>query len=173
MGDIELYMTEDGSYTLFNSEKKEHYHSVHGAVQESRHVFIQAGLSEISAVKENLRILEVGFGTGLNAFLTLLEKEKLKESRNLKIDYVGLEPYLIPQNMILQLKYAEYLEAVNLHEHFMNMHMNIGIRQVLDEKFTFTLIKERLEDYNPSDHFDLIYFDAFSPNTEAGIMGYR
>src|SRR5690606_41823294 len=92
MNDIkkEILITQDGSVTIHMPELNESYHSKHGAIQESYHVFIQNGLDLITDKKE-VSILEIGFGTGLNAFITLLEAQK----RNLKTNYTGIEAYPI------------------------------------------------------------------------------
>ena len=83
----EIIITEDGSSTIHLPEWDEHYHSIHGAIQEAKHVFIKSGLSLFS--DREVSILEIGFGTGLNSFITFLEASKL----NLTIDYVGVEAY--------------------------------------------------------------------------------
>ena len=101
----ELQLTADGSHTLFIPEMDEHYHSVNGAVQESRHVFIEAGLHHLE--RREITILEIGFGTGLNAFLTLLDAEACQR----KIHYYSIELYPLGTDVIESLNYGEMLCA--------------------------------------------------------------
>ncbi len=96
----ELQLTADGSHTLFIPEMDEHYHSVNGAVQESCHVFIEAGLHHLE--RGEITILEIGFGTGLNAFLTLLDAEACQR----KIHYCSIELYPLGTDVIESLNYG-------------------------------------------------------------------
>lgn len=175
--EIKIMVTEDGSSTIYNKEKNEHYHSIHGAIRESNHVFIETGLNYISQYKSKLNILEVGFGTGLNALLTIIAMNKLQNlSQNncniSSINYVALEPYSIPDSMVDQLNYCQCLSADYLQEIFKSMHQvpdNVPIN--LLHNFTFKRIKERVQDYLHEENlkFDLIYFDAFSPLVEPDL----
>ena len=101
----ELQLTADGSHTLFIPEMDEHYHSVNGAVQESRHVFIEAGLHHLE--RTEITVLEIGFGTGLNAFLTLLDAE----AHQRKIHYYSVELYPLDTDVIGSLNYGEMICA--------------------------------------------------------------
>ena len=101
----ELQLTADGSHTLFIPEMDEHYHSVNGAVQESRHVFIEAGLHHLE--RKEIVVLEIGFGTGLNAFLTLLDAEVHQR----KIHYYSVELYPLDMDVIESLNYGEMICA--------------------------------------------------------------
>lgn len=101
----ELQLTADGSHTLFIPEMDEHYHSVNGAVQESRHVFIEAGLHHLE--RKEIVVLEIGFGTGLNAFLTLLDAEVHQR----KIYYYSVELYPLDMDVIESLNYGEMICA--------------------------------------------------------------
>lgn len=155
--------TADGSHTLFIPELDEHYHSVNGAIQESRHVFIEAGLYH--CFPDEIYILEVGFGTGLNAYLTLIESLKLGKT----IHYVGIEAYPLPLELIKSLNYAENhsVEVQNafyaLHEAEwgkevrINDHFYLKKLQTNFVSFDFSLLK---------DPFNLIYFDAFAPDKQ-------
>ena len=98
-----LVLTEDGSCTFFLPEINEHYHSIHGAISESKHVFIEAGLNHKIKDNNSLNILEVGLGTGLNAALTLFEAE----SKKIKINYYAVEPYPLSAEDIKQLNYSD------------------------------------------------------------------
>ena len=152
----ELLITADGSHTLYVPELNEHYHSINGAVQESLHVFINAGLNFVS--KDFIKILEVGFGTGLNALLSLIEAEK----QNKKIYYESIEPYPIEpeiwQNLNYATKSADYF--VSLHTAEWNKEMKIT------EHFTLKKLNVLLNDYQTLQKFDLIYFDAFAPDIQ-------
>src|ERR1051326_4480990 len=111
-----IIITADGSHSVFIPELDEHYHSVHGAIQESRHVFIEAGLKFVSAGKREISILEMGLGTGLNAFLTLLEW------KGQKINYTALEAFPIAIEQAGTLNYPELLNAGEHRSIFQNIH---------------------------------------------------
>lgn len=157
-----LTKTDDGSLTFFLPEIDEHFHSTHGAVQESRHVFIEAGLKQM--LKNKLTIFEVGFGTGLNAFLTYLESIP----HPLTIDYYGIEKYPLKKEEYELLNYAD--EEVK-HEHivFQLLHHSTWNETVeIDVRFNLTKIDADIItfDFSNLPHFDLIYFDAFAPNKQ-------
>lgn len=138
------------------------YHSIHGAIQESIHVFIEAGLRYCInySTPEQLNILEIGFGTGLNALLTLIEAEKTKQS----IYYVALEPYPLNEKEVHLLNYCELLRRKDLQEDFIKMHQcewNKSI--VVTENFLMHKSNYTLQTFEHKTKFDLIYFDAFGP----------
>ena len=152
----EIIQTLDGSTTIHIAEWDECYHSKHGAIQEAQHVFIKNGLSLFP--DRNVSILEIGFGTGLNAFITFLESKK----RNQSIDYVGVEAYPISAEEILSMNYVEELNAVEQSSIFDTMHQsNWEEKIILDDDFTLTKRKQFFEEINDENKFDLIYFDAF------------
>ena len=97
MDNLIIETTADGSHTLFLPEMDEHYHSVNGAVQESNHVYIEAGFNQCK--KKEIHVLELGFGTGLNALLTALQAEQ----RGVRVFYTGLEKFPLPQTITEQL----------------------------------------------------------------------
>ena len=101
----------------------EQYHSKHGAIQEAYHVFIKNGMEAHKS--PHLSVLEIGFGTGLNCFITLLEAAK----KNLRIDYVGVEAYPIHEDEILQLNYVSELESRNYAHKFEEMHVQRHAQQ--------------------------------------------
>ncbi len=115
---IQITTTEDGSHTLYNKTLGEHYHSMHGAIQESQHIFIQAGLNELEKKSGSINILEIGFGTGLNALLTYQEAEK----KAYKVNYIGIEPILLDKKVYSQLNYVDLLKNKNLQDIFIKMH---------------------------------------------------
>lgn len=152
----EIIQTLDGSTTIHIAEWDECYHSKHGAIQEAQHVFIKNGLSLFP--DRNVSILEIGFGTGLNAFITFLESKK----RNQIIDYVGVEAYPITAEEIVSMNYVEELNAVEQSSIFDTMHQsNWEEKIILDDDFTLTKRKQFFEEINDENKFDLIYFDAF------------
>ena len=116
---IKIVVTKDGSHSIYRTDIDEHYHSVNGAIQESMHVFINAGLLDhINANKnQQINILEIGFGTGLNAFLTLLETQK--SSIDPIINYHTLEPFPLEEKWVEQLNYPN---SVNDKKAFLKLH---------------------------------------------------
>ena len=154
---IEIITTSDGSHSLRDTERQETYHSIHGAIQESQYVFIGKGLSVITG--KHIRILEVGFGTGLNALLTL----KYSHEHNLRIDYESWELHPLEPAIIDQLNYGEILNAQvpyrKMHEAAWNEWDQVSS--------TFHLFKHRgnlvTDSLRPDALFDLIYYDAFAP----------
>jgi len=156
----EIKVTEDGSHTLFVPEIDECYHSTHGAIQESRHIFIEAGLKHCA--KREITILEIGFGTGLNAFLTLLEAEKSDK----QIRYISLEKYPVEVEKALQLNYPAEL-APDKRTLFEQMHTAKWNTEI--QLTPFFALKKIVADFTEfifEDQFDVIYFDAFSPEKQ-------
>jgi tRNA U34 5-methylaminomethyl-2-thiouridine-forming methyltransferase MnmC len=158
--DYELILTEDGSHTLFVPAIDECYHSTHGAVQESKHIFIEAALKQ--CVKTEVRVLEIGFGTGLNAFLTMIEAERSDK----KIHYTSLEKYPVELGKALQLNYPEAFPAVS-RESFELLHTSVWGEEVqIGSNFWLTKIEADVTLFNLNMMFDVVYFDAFSPEKQ-------
>ncbi|OPZ26043.1 MAG: tRNA 5-methylaminomethyl-2-thiouridine biosynthesis bifunctional protein MnmC [Bacteroidetes bacterium ADurb.BinA174] len=160
---IKFEITEDGSHTLFVPELNEHYHSTHGAIQESMHVFIDAGLRH--CVKSEIKVLEIGFGTGLNAFLTLLEAERTGR----KIDYTTLEFYPLLIIDAEKLNYAELTDSTK-KDVFRELH-KVEWGKWSQLTLYFSLLKMKFDFSKPSDFdtenkFDVIFFDAFAPEKQ-------
>jgi tRNA U34 5-methylaminomethyl-2-thiouridine-forming methyltransferase MnmC len=152
----EIIITADGSKSIYLPDWDESYHSKHGAVQEAYHVFIKNGLDNI--LPNEISILEIGFGTGLNAFITFLEAEK----RNLKINYTGVEAFPIDENEVSQMDYADILHANNYQNLFDKMHsVSWNESHFINEHFTLIKQHKRFEDIDDFEKYDLIYFDAF------------
>lgn len=165
-----IIMTDDGSATIYLSDWNESYHSRHGAIQEAYHVFIQNGL-DFFKESAQLSILEIGFGTGLNAFITLLESI----NRNLNINYTGIEKYPVSAEEAQKLNYPKILKEWNpqfsvdeLEKYYFDL-MNSGWEKEIQLKSEFNLTKiqdDFLEFNYPENQFDLIYFDAFGARVQ-------
>lgn len=162
MEDLEIFTTGDGSHSLLHKILDETYHSRHGARQESAYVFIEHGLRALtSRSPESVRILEIGFGTGLNALLTLQEARHL----NCKIDYVTLEAFPVDEPTWKKLNYASSDEE---QIYFEKLHQAPwSRREKISEDFFITKIHDTLQRVSlQKDFFDLVYFDAFAPNKQ-------
>ena len=173
-------ITSDGSTTIHLPDWNEQYHSKHGAIQEAYHVFIKAGLEKVlgSSTKSNqntilrknkitqtnnISILEIGFGTGLNAFITFLETEKVAT----KIDYVGVEAYPISEEEVEKLNYISILKAEKHQEVLKKMHsLSWEEKHKISENFSLTKKKQFFEKIKENNAFDLIYFDAFGAKNQ-------
>src|SRR5687767_498598 len=163
-----LILTKDGSHTISIPEMKATYHSLHGAIQESRHVFIEAGLKD-SGIFDWVGvngILEVGFGTGLNALLTLIEADKNMS----RIYYTAIEPYPLNETELNQLNYCEQLNQPHYKPLFEKMHQ-CGWEEMYEitDNFRLTKTKADLLNFSTDNLFYIIYFDAFSPNAQPGL----
>jgi len=158
-----IVLTKDGSSSIYLPDKDEHYHSTHGAVQESMHVFIKNGLYRFINQKDKIDILEVGFGTGLNAILSLISTE----SHKAKINYHGIEPFPISPDELDQLNYDEFLDNEFAQSNLQKMH-SIPFNQWHSLNSNFDLIKYNhpLLDCSFSTKFDLVYYDAFGPRAQ-------
>ena len=152
----EIIITDDGSTTIRIPDWDENYHSTHGAIQEAKHVFIKNGL-DLFQKQDSISILEIGFGTGLNAFITFLETLN-KE----KVNYVGVEAYPISTEEIAQMNYVTELQAPQYKAIFDKMHAcDWESQQKITNNFTLTKRKQFFQDIEDKEQFDLIYFDAF------------
>jgi tRNA U34 5-methylaminomethyl-2-thiouridine-forming methyltransferase MnmC len=152
----EIIQTLDGSTTIRLPDWDECYHSKHGAIQEAEHVFIKNGLALFPDSK--VSILEIGFGTGLNAFITFLESIK----RNQTINYVGVEAYPVAADEVLAMNYVAELDAAQHAAIFEVLHTsNWEEKNTLANHFEITKRKQFFEEIDDIELFDLIYFDAF------------
>ena len=153
-----LLKTGDGSYTLHIAEWDEQYHSKHGAIAEALHVFIKEGLYHWFSKNSSatIAIMEIGFGTGLNGFLTFLETQKNK----FKVDYTGVEAYPLPVDVIQKMNYTSLLNASE--EKFLQMHTSPWEEKIIiSENFELTKQNKYFSEITDENIFDLIYFDAF------------
>jgi tRNA U34 5-methylaminomethyl-2-thiouridine-forming methyltransferase MnmC len=160
----EIIQTSDGSTTIHIPEWKESYHSKHGAIQEANHVFIKNGLSLFEG--KDIAIMEIGFGTGLNAFITFLESSKLKQN----IDYVGVEAYPVSNEELAAMNYVAELGVTSQQSIFNLMHQsNWEEKCIIDGHFDLTKRKQFFDDIVDENYFDLIYFDAFGYHVQPDL----
>lgn len=156
-----LIITSDGSHTIYIPELDEHYHSVHGAIGESKHIFINAGLNYCT--NKSINIFEAGFGTGLNALLTALEI--IGSDR--KVNYTSIEKYPIDKETVKSLNHGSILGN---EEIFANLHSSPwNTSVVITENFSLFKINGDLTTFCPTGTYDLIYFDAFGPDKQPGM----
>ena len=155
----EFILTEDGSHTLYLAEIDECYHSSHGAIQESNHIFIEAGLKQCA--KTEITILEVGFGTGLNALLASIWAKKTET----KINYITLEKFPLPSDKALSLNFAKVLgENPENFEAIHKASWNNWNR--IHPNFELMKIEVDFCNYQHKTNYDIIFFDAFSPDKQ-------
>lgn len=151
-----IIKTDDGSTTIQLTDWGECYHSKHGAIQEAYHVFIKNGLFLLE--EKSVSILEIGFGTGLNAFITFLEAHK----KDLNVNYVGVEAYPISKVEIEHMNYVDELDAKKFKEAFSLMHNTEWEKETkISERFNLTKRKQFFQDIDDVNQFDIVYFDAF------------
>lgn len=159
---ISLYTTADNSHTLYNGELDETYHSRNGALEEALHVYIAHGFSAKAAMQKTRTVLEVGFGTGLNAILTVAEAEKTQAD----CCYVTLETFPLPSGIIAQLNYHSFI-PVEHHQAFTKLHEAEWNNKVkISPHFALNKVNESIHNYKPDQLFDVVYFDAFGPDKQ-------
>ncbi len=164
----EIVKTADGSHSIYVKELNEHYHSVHGAIQESKHVFINAGFKHIVptlsvSTNPKINILEIGLGTGLNAFLTFIEATK----NNVIINYTAIEAYPISIDLANELNYIKLLNEQNTQSIFNTIHSCEWDKKIaLSDQFNILKFKSTLQQFIFDDSYHLIYFDAFGPRAQ-------
>lgn len=161
----EIIQTSDGSSTIYIKDLDEHYHSKHGAIQEAYHVFLKSGFFPFLKNNkiEELSILEIGFGTGLNAFITFIEAENLK----VKVKYDGVEAYPVSMEEVKLLNYVEALKVLDKQSIFMKMHESEWENyQFISENFQLKKRKQFFDEIENINTFNLIYFDAFGARVQ-------
>lgn len=163
MNDRQMVITGDGSHTISVPALNVSYHSIHGAIQESIHVFIEAGLNHFllhNPTNQPISIFEMGLGTGLNALLTAIEAER----RKINIYYIAIDAFPLSPEEAFALNYTKTLEHDHLFEqlHISEWNKNIPV----NEYFTFRKEKIDLKDFSTSQQFSVIYYDAFAPNAQ-------
>lgn len=157
-----IQTTQDGSHTLYSSVSGETYHSTFGAIQESKHIFIEAGLVRVLLRKPvSVNVLEIGTGTGLNVLLTLIETNNC----DLRVTYDGYEPFPISMDEADALNYTIELKADP--DEFKLIHSDHGQAMNIRDNFLFRNIKNKVEQAElPGEYYDIVYFDAFSPDAQ-------
>jgi len=154
-----LQTTADGSHTLFDPEIDESYHSIHGAIQESTYVFIEQGLRVCEL--NTIRVLEIGFGTGLNALLTSLEACRAQK----RIHYTTLELYPVSEKQIRLLNYPELLEKCG--DMFIKIYQATWEKDVeINPYFILHKVQTDFTTCSLSGVYDVVYFDSFSPEKQ-------
>lgn len=162
MSDLQLLTTKDGSPTLKSTKFGVTYHSIHGAIQESEHVFINAGYRYF-ADKNQLSILEIGLGTGLNAYMTFLENNGAGK----QVTYTGIEAFPISEEQASRLNYSELLGDDVFGGVFSRIHDCSFEKAIqLSEDFSFEKRLMKFEALKDQSLYHIIYFDAFGPNTQ-------
>ena len=157
----EIIITSDGSTTIQLPDWNEQYHSKHGAIQEAYHVFLDTGFFKIYL--QEIAVLEIGFGTGLNAFITFLEAKKLQK----KVNYVGVEAYPISMEEFQKLNYVSELKALEFQSVFDEMHrISWEKEHSISKDFQLLKRKQFFQDIQDTAAFDLIYFDAFGAQNQ-------
>ncbi len=161
----EVILTADGSKTIYIPDMNENYHSTNGALQEAMHVFIQNGIRTFNS-KDEMTVFEMGFGTGLNALLTLVEAV----NSNRTINYIGIEAYPVELELIKEINY-EHLVDKRFTASFSLMHSLLwGERHIIHPNFTFQKIHAKIQDYLPLNaSIDIIFFDAFGPKVQQEV----
>jgi tRNA U34 5-methylaminomethyl-2-thiouridine-forming methyltransferase MnmC len=161
----EIITSEDGSDTLSIPEMNETYHSIHGALTESRHVFIAMGIDKLPKSQKRINIFEVGFGTGLNAMTTL---EWLQSNPEKKINYDSIEAYPVSIDIIEKLNYASLFDFSSSVDLYSKIHQaNWDESLAVSDNFELLKVHEKLQNHSLSDnYYDCIYFDAFAPNKQ-------
>jgi tRNA U34 5-methylaminomethyl-2-thiouridine-forming methyltransferase MnmC len=163
---MKIIKTDDGSDTIFSEEINETYHSRHGAVQESRHVFIKNGFRFLVSTfpKKTVKIFELGLGTGLNAVLTVIESLKFQQP----VEYTAIEPYPLSKEVIDQLNYKTILDESTRDDYLMRIHtIDFEKYETLHTFFRFRKICTTIQKFDPkTEKFNLVYYDAFAPNKQ-------
>ena len=165
-----IITTEDGSNTVYQPSLNVSYHSRHGAIRESKHVFIQSGLDYFFNEKKDyyntgITVFEVGFGTGLNALLTL----EFALQNQQQILYEAIEAYPLSSGEFHQLNYTSLMDK-NLNKSFIQLHdCNWNETISIHQYFSFKKIKTDLEQFNTDEKFYVLFFDAFDPNTQPAL----
>ncbi|MFT3932315.1 MAG: tRNA (5-methylaminomethyl-2-thiouridine)(34)-methyltransferase MnmD [Chitinophagaceae bacterium] len=161
-----IILTTDGSHSIAIPEMGVTYHSSHGAIQESEHVFIKTGLHYLQATFPSLseiRVFEMGFGTGLNALLTLIEAEKKQQ----QIFYHSIERFPLQQDLYQSLNYCTALQRADLQAQFDLLHDSPwNIKTDINPNFSLLKTQENLASFTSSEKFHLVYFDAFAPENQ-------
>lgn len=157
---MDFVTTGDGSKTIFNAQIGENYHSKHGALQESKHVFLKTGL-QFYLEKENAKeagILEIGFGTGLNFILSA----DYCVSHNIKLDYCGIEAFPLEKEVVENIGYNEYVSEPLWKDYICNYELGLKQNVGINDSISLQIAHKKVLEFASSRLFDVIYFDAFA-----------
>lgn len=159
---LTLVKTADGSTTLFNSAIGEHYHSRHGAVQESRHVFLKSGLQYFLAQNQirDIKIIEVGFGTGLNFLLTA----GFCTENNIQLEYTGIEAFPLSYEIVSRTGYDAYIPTEIWNSFIQNYQKALKQEVSINRPCRLFIADSKLLDFSTQKRYDILYFDAFAAN---------
>jgi tRNA U34 5-methylaminomethyl-2-thiouridine-forming methyltransferase MnmC len=158
---LKIISTSDGSSTIYVPELDEHYHSTFGAIKESMHVFINEGYRSVDT--NPLAVFEMGFGTGLNALLTLYES--MKDGR--QVDYLSVEKHPLGKDIYKQLNYEDFF-AENKKSYFSLLHeCRWGEKCQISDNFCIRKLEADFSDMHTDRLFDIVYYDAFAPGKQA------
>lgn len=161
-----LFETEDGSHSIIVPEWNVTYHSKYGAIQESQHIFIESGLKPLLEKNNSISIFELGFGTGLNALLTLIATTMPP----VKVYYEAAETDPLDRDIAFSLNYTSALQRPDMHSQFIQLHQSPwNSPQTISDNFCLNKRKEDITDIILTATFDLIYFDAFDPAAQPGL----
>lgn len=167
----QVLVTEDGSHTIFVPELNETYHSIHGAIQESTHVYIERGLHYLVQRDQVkcIRIFELGFGTGLNAFLSA----KYATDNGLLVEFESIEAFPLDQEVLLHLNYPNQIASSNYNNFFQKIHeAPWDQNNVVSSNFNLIKKHTTIQGYHTSAKFDICFFDAFAPSKQAEMWEY-
>ena len=169
---LKIIKTEDGSSSVYHEELNETYHSTRGALAESQHIYINAGLKYLLENGEkHIRIFEMGFGTGLNAILTYKEWLKYPE---VIINYTAIEKYPLDELTVSQLVFEGISDNREIYEAFTLMHgLDWGQVVKLAEGFTFLKSEADIHNYRHMDTYNLVYYDAFAPSKQPDVWKFE
>jgi len=161
MENPEVRLTADGSKTLYLPHLDETYHSSHGAIQESVHVFIEHGLTYISQQTESITVFEMGFGTGLNALLTALWAQKHQRT----VQYIGVELHPISEDLWRQMEFVQVKSEIDLYIKIMSSEWEEF--QEINPYFELKKIEKDVLQLELQEQVDLVYYDAFGPRAQS------
>ncbi|MDR2628187.1 MAG: tRNA (5-methylaminomethyl-2-thiouridine)(34)-methyltransferase MnmD [Dysgonamonadaceae bacterium] len=154
-------MTDDGSHTIHVPDLNEHYHSMNGAIQESVHVYLEAGFNQCR--KQQVSVLEFGFGTGLNVLLTFREAQK----RNVGVSYTALEKYPLPEALTDRLNYGSKTQLPGIFKKIHDLAWDEP--QPVSPFFSLKKVRTDFFDYDFPDLYDVVYYDAFAPDKQPEV----
>lgn len=169
---VTIVETADGSKTLFNPQIGENYHSKHGALQESQHVFVNSGLAHYHQLhnQQQVSILELGFGTGLNFLLSA----DYAISQQIQLNYRGIEAYPLSVELLKAIDYSAYINTPHLYEQYLAAYDSIFTeRKLLYNSIQLKVEPLQLLDFTTEERFDIIYFDAFAKIHQEEMWTYE